>query len=80
MVTELISFSFPAALLMWQHRNPRYLPKRSPFNMGKPGWLANALVVLWTAFLMVIFSMPVQYPVTAGSMSKRTYRPISVRN
>lgn len=70
MLTELISFTFPAALLMYQGRDPKYLPRKSPFNLGKFGWLVNALVVGWTAFALVIFSFPVSRPVTAGSMSK----------
>lgn len=70
MLTELISFSFPAALLMWQRRDPKFLPKKSPFNLGKFGWLVNAIVVGWTALALIIFSFPVARPVTAGSMSK----------
>lgn len=70
MVTELISFAFPAALLMYRCRDPKYLPKGSHFNLGKFGWLVNALVVSWAAFLIVIFSFPVQRPVTPGTMSK----------
>ena len=69
-LTELISFSFPAALLMWQRRDPKYLPAKSPFNLGKFGWLVNATVLAWTAFALVIFSFPVTLPVAAGSMSK----------
>ncbi|CAF9927739.1 MAG: hypothetical protein HETSPECPRED_006665 [Heterodermia speciosa] len=69
MLTELISFSFPAALLMWQGRNQRYLPTKSPFNLGKFGWLVNALVVGWTLFALVIFSFPVEKPVTPSSMN-----------
>ena len=34
MLTEFISFTFPAALLMWRRRDPKYLPKKSPFNLG----------------------------------------------
>ena len=70
MVTELISFAFPAALLMYRSRDPKYLPKGSRFNLGKFGWLVNAMVVGWAVFLIVIFSFPVQEPVTPGSMSK----------
>ena len=70
MVTELISFAFPASLLMYRSRDPKYLPKKSRFNLGRFGWLVNAMVVSWAAFLIVIFSFPVQKPVTPGSMSK----------
>ena len=61
MLTELFSFSFPAALLSWRRRDSKYLPINSPFNMGRIGWLVNALVVGRTAFVQ---------PVSAGSMSK----------
>ena len=74
MLTELISFAFPAALLMWRRRDPKYLPKKSPFNLGKFGWLVNSIVIGWTVFALVIFSFPVAQPVTPGSMSK------SIRN
>ena len=70
MVTELISFAFPAALLMWRGRASAYLPKNSLFNLGKAGWLVNSLVVGWTFVALVIFSMPVVQPVTAETMSK----------
>ena len=69
MVTELISFSFPAFLLMYRARDPKYLPEESAFNLGSFGWLVNILVVCWAAFLTIIFSFPVRKPVTAGSMS-----------
>lgn len=70
MLTELISFTFPAALLMWRGRDPKYLPKKSHFNLGKFGWLVNTLVVGWTVFALVIFSFPIAQPVKPGSMSK----------
>ena len=72
MLTELISFAFPAALLMWRRRDPKYLPKKSPFNLGKFGWLVNTIVIGWTVFALVIFSFPIAQPVRPGSMSKCT--------
>ncbi|KAL9010803.1 MAG: hypothetical protein Q9173_004295 [Seirophora scorigena] len=70
MLTELISFTFPAALLMWRGRHVKYLPSRkSLFHLGKFGWLANAIVVGWTLFALVIFSFPIARPVTPGSMN-----------
>lgn len=70
MLTELISFTFPAVLLMWRGRHAKYLPRKNPFNLGKFGWLANAIVVGWTVFALVVFSFPVARPVTPGSMSE----------
>ena len=69
MLTELISFSFPTALLTWRRRNQRYLPTNSAFNLGKFGWLVNGLVVAWTAFALVIFTLPVTMPAKPGTMS-----------
>ncbi|KAI4118542.1 MAG: hypothetical protein LQ345_001427 [Seirophora villosa] len=70
MLTELISFAFPAVLLMWRGRHHKYLPRRkSPFNLGKFGWLVNAIVVGWTLFALVVFSLPIARPVTPGSMN-----------
>ena len=77
MLTELISFAFPAALLMWRRRDPKYLPKRSPFNLGKFGWLVNAIVIGWAVFALVIFSFPIAQPITPGSMSKSAGNPAS---
>ena len=68
---------------MYRSRDPKYLPKESRFNLGKFGWLVNAMVVSWAAFLTVIFSFPVQKPVTPGSMSKcllSSIRPLCQRS
>lgn len=70
MLPELISFTFPAALLMWRRRDPRYLPEKSPFNLGRFGWLVNTLVIGWAVFTLVIFSFPTAEPVRPGSMSE----------
>jgi len=72
-LTELISFFFPAALSTWQRRDLKFLPKISLFNLGKSGWPLNRIVVGWTAWTacgLVIFSFPIAWSVTAGSMSE----------
>lgn len=74
MLTELVSFSFPAALLLWQGRDQKYLPTESSFYLGKFGWMVNAVVVGWTAFALIIFSLPVVRPASGGSMSIYRYR------
>ena len=70
MITELVSFSFPAALLMARRRTPEYLPKHSHFNLGKSGWLVNSVVVGWTIFATIVYCIPLTRPVTSGNMSK----------
>ena len=70
MITELISFAIPAALLMWRGRAAKYLPQKSIFNLGKVGWLVNSLVIVWTFFATVVFCIPAVKPITSGNMSK----------
>ena len=79
MLTELISFSFPAALLLWRRRDHKYLPTNSPFHLGKFGWLVNAIVVGWTAFAVVVFSLPVVRPASAASMSIYCYEVAKIK-
>ena len=69
-VVEQISFAFPAALLLWQRRDARFLPQNSRYNMGTAGWLVNSVVVAWTCLVLVIYSLPTVKPVTAHNMSE----------
>ena len=69
-VVEQISFAFPAALLLWQRRDARFLPQHSRYNMGTAGWIVNSIVVAWTCLVLVIYSFPTVKPVTAHNMSE----------
>lgn len=69
-VVEQVSFAFPAALLLWQRRDARFLPQNSRYNMGTAGWLVNSIVVAWTCLVLVIYSFPTVKPVTAHNMSE----------
>lgn len=69
-VVEQISFAFPAALLLWQRRDARFLPQSSRYNLGTAGWLVNSVVVAWTCLVLVIYSLPTVKPVTAHNMSE----------
>jgi amino acid transporter len=40
------------------------------FSLGRWGWVINAIAVSWTAFEIVLFSMPPVVPVTKTTMSK----------
>ena len=55
---------------MWQGRDPKYLPRKSPSNLGEFGRLVDVVIIGWTAFALVIFSFLNEQLGRAGSMSK----------
>lgn len=67
---EQISFAFPAGLLMYQGRSAQFLPQKSRYNLGRGGWLVNAVVVAWTCLVLVMYSFPTVQPVTTNNMSE----------
>ncbi|XP_039116520.1 amino-acid permease BAT1 homolog [Dioscorea cayenensis subsp. rotundata] len=46
-----------------------------PFNLGRYGVLVGWIAVLWVATITVMFSLPVQYPVTKDTLN---YTPVAV--
>ena len=83
LLMEQISFAFPAALLMYQRRNERYLPQKSRYNLGSAGWVVNSVVVCWTCLVLVMYSFPTMQPVTPRNMSEysaKTYSPLKNRS
>ena len=71
LILEQLSFAFPAALLMWQRRDPRFLPGKGPFKLGKLGWVANVVTVGWACVELIFYDLPSERPVTSGNMSRR---------
>ncbi|KAI9842349.1 MAG: hypothetical protein M1838_003165 [Thelocarpon superellum] len=69
LVLQQLSYAFPAALLMWQRRHPRFLPPKGRFNLGAFGWVANAVTVGWAMLSLVIYSLPVSLPATSSNMN-----------
>jgi len=75
LLMEQVSFALPAALLMYQCRDARFLPQESHHNMGLAGWTANAVVVAWTSFGLFIYSFPTLRPVMPGNMNEYSPSP-----
>ncbi|KAF3344696.1 hypothetical protein VD0002_g7579 [Verticillium dahliae] len=66
--TICLSTSYCVPVLVNMIRG-RKVVARSPYPLGRFGYLINGISVLWIVFAVVIFSMPVAIPVTASSMN-----------
>jgi hypothetical protein len=62
--------SHPCSRRVYQH-HPEVNFKPGPFYMGDGllGWAANITCIVWTCFIVVIFSFPTVRPVTAENMN-----------
>jgi hypothetical protein len=62
--------SHPCSRRVYQH-HPEVDFKPGPFYMGDGllGWAANITCIVWTCFIVVIFSFPTVRPVTAENMN-----------
>jgi len=60
------SYAMPIAISL---ANGRRDMADAPFSLGRWGFAINLFAVLWTAFEIVLFSMPAVIPVTPVSMS-----------
>ncbi|PFH57862.1 hypothetical protein XA68_14481 [Ophiocordyceps unilateralis] len=60
------SYGVPVLVSLVRHRKH---VRDSPFSLGKFGPFINAVCVVWIAFAVVIFCMPVSLPVTASTMN-----------
>lgn len=61
------SYAMPVAISL---ANGRKDMVDAPFSLGRWGFAINSFAVLWTAFEIVLFSMPAVIPVTSVSMSR----------
>lgn len=61
------SYAMPIAISLANGRKDMI---DAPFSLGRWGFAINSFAVLWTAFEIVLFSMPAVIPVTSVSMSK----------
>jgi choline transport protein len=61
-----ISYSIPVVCLLIKGRDNI---KRGPFWMGSFGHFANWVLLLWTAFTIIMYSFPPVRPVRASSKS-----------
>lgn len=62
----LISYSIPIVFMLCRGRSNI---SHGPFWTGKIGLICNIVVVLWTVFAVVFYSLPPVMPVTAGNMN-----------
>ena len=61
------SFAMPVAISLASGRKHM---ADAPFNLGRWGFVMNAVAVLWTLIQLVLLSMPAVLPVTPVTMSK----------
>lgn len=62
----LLSYCVPVICLLKVGRNNI---KRGPFWLGKIGLFANIVVIAWTVFACVVYSLPFTMPVTQENMN-----------
>jgi len=61
-----ISYAIPVTCLLIRGRNNI---RHGPFWLGPLGLFANCVLLLWTAFTLVMYSFPPVMPVRAGNMN-----------
>jgi choline transport protein len=61
-----ISYSIPILCLLLRGRDNI---KHGPFWLGKYGFLANIVLLCWTAFTLVMYSLPYTIPVHVDNMN-----------
>lgn len=63
---QYISYMIPVSLLLIGGRR---ISIPGPFYMGRWGWFANGVLVVWSLFTLVFYSFPYLMPVTKSNMS-----------
>lgn len=71
LILQLITFAFPAALLLARGRPTEFLPSTRTFGLPRAfGWVANFFTVAFAILCLIFYDFPAVRPVTASSMSK----------
>lgn len=74
LILQLITFAFPAALLLLRRRLAQYLPESRKFKVPAViGWVANAGTVGFTIIVTIFWCLPTVFPVAPSNMSKFAY-------
>ncbi|KIW18243.1 hypothetical protein PV08_02531 [Exophiala spinifera] len=69
-VLQQLSFLIPIALLLYQKRDPKFLPSTRAFVLPRGiGFLVNVLAVVFTSVTTVFFSFPLTVPTAASTMN-----------
>ncbi|EUC49664.1 hypothetical protein COCMIDRAFT_83979 [Bipolaris oryzae ATCC 44560] len=67
---QLITFAFPAALLLLTGRPKRFLPPTRTFGLPNAfGWVSNVVTVAFALFCLVFYCFPPARPVTGTNMN-----------
>ncbi|EAW08762.1 putative choline transport protein Ctr [Aspergillus clavatus NRRL 1] len=64
----LLYASYVVPIVCLLHRGRESI-EHGPFWLGRVGQMCNYGVLLWTAFCLVVYSFPAEYPVTAENMN-----------
>lgn len=68
---QMISFAFPAALLLYRRRSEKVLPLKRAFRVPNVvGWACNIGTIIAAVIETVFFTFPTILPVTGNNMSK----------
>lgn len=71
LILQLVTFAFPAALLLAKGRPTEFLPSTRTFGLPRAfGWVANFFTVAFTVLCLVFYDFPAVIPVTSSNMSK----------
>lgn len=71
LILQLVTFAFPAALLLLTGRPKRFLPPNRTFGLPIAfGWVANVVTVAFALFCLVFYCFPPARPVTGSNMSE----------
>ncbi|KAH7182187.1 amino acid permease-domain-containing protein [Fusarium sp. MPI-SDFR-AT-0072] len=72
-ILQMISFSLPAVLLMLRGRSSDVMPPNRSFKLPNwLGWIANAVVAIFSVVEIVFFVFPPTNPTSGSGMSKRS--------
>lgn len=70
LILQLITFAFPAALLLVKGRPARLLPTARTFGLPRVfGWVANIFTVGFALICLIFWDLPAVLPVTGSNMS-----------
>lgn len=62
----LLSYAIPVVCVLMKGRDNI---RHGPFWLGKLGFVANIITVVWTVFAVVFYSLPFSMPATANTMN-----------
>ncbi|KAK6008136.1 hypothetical protein QM012_000039 [Aureobasidium pullulans] len=70
LILQLITFAFPAALLLARRRPAQLLPTSRTFGLPRAfGWIANVFTVGFALICLIFWDLPAILPVTGSNMN-----------